>query len=111
MAYGLAEVVDGELTLVDPGDRRDRRRASPISCRYVQTILRVADVVSRQRRRAGGTLSSVRRRSVHAARFGTDYVPEPEEMDELAGLIRTTATSAVAVVARPARQGAAAAHR
>lgn len=45
--YGLAEVVDGRLTLVDPGIAKVVVGAEE-QLRYVQTILRVADGVSEQ---------------------------------------------------------------
>ena len=85
VAHGLAEVVGDKLTLVDPGITEIVTQVSD-QLGYVRTILGIADGI-------GAALGSVATAVVSAwddsvtARFGTNYVPRPEDMAELQRMI------------------------
>jgi DNA-binding transcriptional MerR regulator len=85
LQYGLAEVADGRLTLVNPhlaavvGSAVDQLQ-------YVQTILRVADGVADQLDGLAKSVVDSLEESL-LARFGQNYVPLPDDMVELRRLV------------------------
>lgn len=85
LQYGLAELVDGRLTLVNShlakvvGGTVDQ-------VQYVQTILRVADGVADQLDGLAKSVVDALEESL-LARFGENYVPLPDDMVELRRLV------------------------
>lgn len=83
--HGLAEFVEGELTLLNPKIAEVVERADD-QLAYVHTILRVSDGIA-------DLLDEVAAAVVHAledsavARFGPDYVPRPEDVVELRRMV------------------------
>ncbi len=85
IAHGLAEVVDGQVSLVDP---RTAEIVGAVTDQltYVRTILGIADG-------AAAALDLVAIAVVQAwedsvvARFGSNYVPRPEDMVELQRMV------------------------
>jgi DNA-binding transcriptional MerR regulator len=82
---GLAKIVDGRLTLVDPTIAEIVGGATD-QLRYVQTILRVADGIT-------GLLDELAKSVVEALEVnlfvggGRNYVPRPEDMVQLRQLV------------------------
>jgi DNA-binding transcriptional MerR regulator len=85
LQYGLAEVVDGRLTLVNPRIAEVVAGAAE-QMRYVQTILRVADGVADQLDELAKSVVESLDESLFA-RFGRNYVPLPDDMVELRRLV------------------------
>ena len=85
LEYGLVEDVGGRLMLVNPTIAEIVGRA-PDQLPYLQTILRVSDGVS-------SLLDDLATAVVHAleesltARFGPNYLPVPDDVEELRKLI------------------------
>ncbi len=83
--YGLAELVDGEVVLIDRAmGAIVARAADPVL--YVRAILRMFEATRE-------SIDNVAADLVHAleelytARFGASYVPKPEEMAELSRIV------------------------
>ncbi|MET0455317.1 MAG: MerR family transcriptional regulator [Mycobacterium sp.] len=83
--HGLAEIVDDGVTLVDPNIAEIVGRA-PEQLPYVQTILRVADGIADLLDELAAAVVRALEAGL-AARFGTNYVPKPEDMVELSRLV------------------------
>ncbi len=83
--YGLAELVDGDVVLVDMAvGAIVARTADPLP--YVRAILRVFDAT----RESIDTLAADFVRALeglYTARFGAKYVPKPEQMAELSRIV------------------------
>jgi len=83
--YGLAEIRDGRLTLVNPRIAEVVVDAAD-QLRYVRTILRVADGIADQLDELAKSVVDSLEESLFA-RFGKDYVPLPEDLVELRRLV------------------------
>ena len=108
MSCGLAERTEDRVALVHPEMAEIVTRSSD-QLHYVQTILRVFESTSGTIDELAATLVTALEDSI-AARYGPDYVPKPEEMDEVARLIQDYRDLGSRGRHPPARQGAAAAH-
>ena len=84
--YGLAESVDGVVTLTDPAVRRVVARA-PAPLAYVRALLHIVEATGDAIDGLAGGFVQVLDECV-AARFGEKYVPKPEEMDDLGQVVR-----------------------
>jgi DNA-binding transcriptional MerR regulator len=96
VSHGLAEHVDDSIALLHPRMAAIVIR-SPDQLSYVQTILRVVESSSGTIDDLAAALTAALEESV-AARYGTGYVPSPDEMDEVTALIRDYRDLGVAVV-------------
>ncbi len=85
LQYGLAEVIDGQLTLVNP-NIAEIVGGAPEQLRYVRTILRVADGITDLLDELAKSVVNVLSESFFAG-FGRNYVPRPEDMPELRRLV------------------------
>ena len=83
--YGLAEVVDGELTLVNPNIAEIVGSAAE-QLPYLHAILRVSDGIADVLDQVATAVIRALEDSL-AARFGTNYVPRPEDMVELRRMV------------------------
>jgi DNA-binding transcriptional MerR regulator len=96
VSCGLAELVENSVALVHPVMAEIVTRSTD-QLSYVQMILRVVDST-------GGTINELAAKLVDAledalaARYGSGYVPKPEESDEVAGLIADYRDLGIAVV-------------
>jgi DNA-binding transcriptional MerR regulator len=96
VSCGLAEMVEGSVSLTHPAMAEIVARAAD-QLSYVQMMLRVVESTS-------GTIDELSAVVVAAleetitARFGADYVPTREEMNEAAGLIDDYRDLGIAVV-------------
>jgi DNA-binding transcriptional MerR regulator len=93
VSCGLAELADDRVVLVDPAMAEIMTR-SPDQRHYIKAILRVADSMGVGVDALAATLISALEESL-AARYGSDYVPKPSEMD---GLIQDYRDLGIAVV-------------
>ena len=79
--YGLAEMIDGTVTLTDPAVRKVIARAND-AVAYVRVLLHIVEATR-------DAIDALARGFVHgldecvAARFGTDHAPGPDQVDEL----------------------------
>ncbi|WP_083408093.1 MerR family transcriptional regulator [Mycolicibacterium rutilum] len=84
--HGLASMVDGALVLSDPAVRAVVAR-SPDHFVYVKALLQIFEATRAAiEGLAGGFVRSLD--ECVAARFGENYAPKPEEMDELSQIVR-----------------------
>jgi hypothetical protein len=96
VSCGLAELVENSVALVHPEIAQIVTRSTD-QLSYVQMILRVVDST-------GGTIDELAATLVGAleeaitARYGSGYVPEPQESDDVAGLIADYRDLGIAVV-------------
>ena len=103
LSCGLAELVEDSVALVHPGMAEIVTRSTD-QLSYVQTILRVVDSTSGTIDELAATLVAALEESI-AARYGPDYVPKPDEMDEVAALIRDYRDLGIAVVTHQLDEG------
>ncbi|WNG91355.1 MerR family transcriptional regulator [Mycobacterium sp. ITM-2016-00318] len=103
LSYGLAELVEDSMSLTHPAMAEIvTRSADQLS--YVRMILRVVES-------AGGTIDELSAVLVAAledaiaARYGAGYVPNPEELDDVAGLIDDYRDLGIAIVTHLLDQG------
>ncbi|HKV18049.1 MAG TPA: MerR family transcriptional regulator [Mycobacterium sp.] len=96
LSCGLAEIAEGSVSLTDPAIAEIVTR-SPDQLSYVQMILRVVESGADTIDELSAVLVSALEKSIEA-RYGAGYVPTPEEMDEVAGLIDDYRDLGVAVV-------------
>ncbi|MGZ6780017.1 MAG: MerR family transcriptional regulator, partial [Mycobacterium sp.] len=96
VSLGLAEHVDDSIALLHPGMAAIVTRSSD-QLSYVQMILRVVESSAGTIEELAATLVAALEESV-AARYGTGYVPSPDEVDEVTALIRDYRDLGVAVV-------------
>jgi hypothetical protein len=84
--YGVAELVDGEVVLVDRAMAAIvARTADPM--RYVRAMLRMLDSTQASTDKlAADFVRSLE--EVYTAQFGADYVPKPEEVAELSRIVQ-----------------------
>ena len=83
--YGLAELVDGDVVLVDRTmGAIVARTADPVP--YVRAILRVFDATRESIDNLAGNLVRALE-ELYTARFGANYVPKPEQMAELSRIV------------------------
>ncbi|MCT7660545.1 MerR family transcriptional regulator [Mycobacterium deserti] len=86
ISYELAEVIDNAVVLVDPTMAEIVARAGSHML-YVRALLRIFEGTR-------AAVDNVASAFVHAltqsvtARFGPNYVPRPDEMDELTGIVQ-----------------------
>jgi DNA-binding transcriptional MerR regulator len=85
VAHGLAEVVDGRLSFIDPQIAQLLGQVTDQSA-YVRTILGIADGTAEALDAVATAVVDVWERSV-VERFGPNYVPRPEDMAELRRMI------------------------
>lgn len=86
LGYGLAELVDGALVLSDPAVRAVVAR-SPDHLVYVRALLQIFEATRAAiEGLAGGFVRSLD--ECVAARFGENYEPKPEEMEEFSRIVR-----------------------
>jgi len=96
MSYGLAELAEDSVSLTHPTMAEIvTRSADQLS--YVRMILRVVESTSGTIDELSTVLVAALEDAV-AARYGAGYVPEPEEMDDIAGLIGDYRDLGIAVV-------------
>lgn len=96
VSYGLAEHVEDSIAMLHPGMAAIvTRSADQLS--YVQMILRLVESAGGTIEDLAATLVTALEESV-AARYGAGYVPTPDEMDEVAALIRDYRDLGVVVV-------------
>ena len=95
VSCGLAELVENSVALVHPGMAEIVTRSTD-QLSYVQMILRVVDSTGGTIDELAATLGALEEAIV--ARYGSGYVPKPEESDEVAGLIEDYRDLGVAVV-------------
>ena len=79
--YGLAEIAEGKVTLSNP-DIAEVVGRTEAQLAYVRTILRVADGIGDVLDLVAGAVVQALEESL-AARYGTKYVPQPDDMAEL----------------------------
>lgn len=103
LSCGLAELVEGSVALVDP-EMAEIVTRSTNQLSYIQTILRVVDSTSGTIDQLAATLVAALDESI-TARFGPDYVPKPDEMDEVAALIQDYRDLGIAVVTHQLDKG------
>ncbi len=96
VSCGLAERSEGRVALVHPEIAEIVTRSSD-QLHYVQTILRMAESTTGTIDELAATLVAVVEETV-AARYGTDYVPKPDETSAVAGLIQDYRDLGIAVV-------------
>lgn len=96
VSHGLAEHVDDSIALLHPQIAAIVTRSSD-QLSYVQMILRVVESPSGTIDDLAATLAAALEESV-AARYGTGYVPSPDEIDEVTSLIQDYRDLGVAVV-------------
>ncbi len=96
VSHGLAEHVGDSIALLHPGMAAIVTRSSD-QLSYVQMILRVVESTGGTIDDLAATLVAALEESV-AARYGADYVPTADEMDDVAALIRDYRDLGVAVV-------------
>ncbi len=95
VSCGLAERSEGRVALVHPEIAEIVTR-SPDQLHYVQTILRMTESTTGTIDELAGTLVTVVEETIAA--HGNDYVPKPDEMDEVAALIQDYRDLGIAVV-------------
>jgi DNA-binding transcriptional MerR regulator len=86
IGYGLAEVVDGGVAMTDPAVGEIVAR-SPDQGLYVRGLLRIYEATRDAVDGLAGRFVRALEESVET-RFGTDYVPKPEEIDELDQIVQ-----------------------
>ena len=96
VSCGLAELVENSVALVHPGMAEIVTRSTD-QLSYVQMILRVVDSTGGTIDELAATLVGALEEAI-AARYGSGYVPKPEESDEVAGLIGDYRDLGIAVV-------------
>lgn len=85
VAHGLAEVVDGRLSLIDPRIAQLVGQVTDPSV-YVRTILGIADGTAEALDAVATAVVDVWERTV-VERFGPNYVPRPEDVAELQRMV------------------------
>lgn len=103
VSCGLAELVENSVALIHP-EMAEIVTRSPDQLSYVQMILRVVESTSVTIDELAATLVAALEESI-AARYGAGYVPKPEEMDEVAGLITDYRNLGIAVVTHQLDKG------
>jgi DNA-binding transcriptional MerR regulator len=96
VAYGLAELVEDSVALVNP-EMAEIVTRSPDQLSSVQLILRMVDSTGGTIDELVVTLAAALEESV-AARYGPGYVPQPDDMDDVAALIADYRNLGIAVV-------------
>ena len=96
VSCGLAELVENSVALVHPAIAEIVTRSTD-QLSYVQMILRVVDSTGGTIEELAATLVDALEEAI-AARYGSGYVPKPEEKDEVAGLIADYRDLGIAVV-------------
>ena len=96
VSCGLAELVENSVALVHPAIAEIVTRSTD-QLSYVQMILRVVDSTGGTIDELAATLVAALEEAI-AARYGSGYVPKPEEKDEVAGLIADYRDLGIAVV-------------
>lgn len=96
VSCGLAELVENSVALIHP-EMAEIVTRSTDQLSYVQMILRVVESTSGTVDELAATLVGALEEAI-AARYGTGYVPKPDEMDEVAGLIEDYRNLGIAVV-------------
>ena len=96
VSCGLAERTDDRVALVHPEMAEIVTRSSD-QLHYVQTILRVVESTNDTVDGLAGTLVTALEDAI-AARYGSDFVPTPDQMGELARVIQDYRDLSVAVV-------------
>ena len=96
VSCGLAELVENSVALVHPAIAEIVTRSTD-QVSYVQMILRVVDSTGGTIDELAATLVAALEEAI-AARYGSGYVPKPEEKDEVAGLIADYRDLGIAVV-------------
>lgn len=96
LSCGLAELVENSVSLTHPTMAEIVTRSTD-QLSYVQMILRVVDSTSDTVDELAAVLVVALEEAI-AARYGAGYVPTPEEMDEVAGLIEDYRALGIAVV-------------
>jgi DNA-binding transcriptional MerR regulator len=81
LRYGLAKIVDGRVTLLNP-DIAEIVEGAGAQLRYVQAILRVADGITGLLDELAQSVVEALEESVFAG-FDSNHVPRPEDMIEL----------------------------
>jgi len=96
VSCGLAELVEDSVSLTHP-TMADIVTRSDDQLSYVQMILRVVESTSGSIEELSAVLVAALEEAI-TARYGADYVPTPDEMDEVAGLIDDYRDLGIAVV-------------
>lgn len=96
VSCGLAELVENSVSLIHPEIAEIVTRSTD-QLSYVQMILRVVESTSGTVDELAATLVGALEEAI-AARYGTGYVPKPDEMDEVARLIEDYRNLGIAVV-------------
>ena len=103
LSYGLAELVEHSVSLTHPAMAEIvTRSADQLS--YVQMILRVVESTGETIDELSAVLVAALEDAI-AARYGAGYVPKPEEMDDVTGLIDDHRDLGIAVVSHLLDQG------
>jgi DNA-binding transcriptional MerR regulator len=103
VSCGLAERVENSVALIHP-EMAEIVTRSTDQLSYVQMILRVAESTGGTIDELAATLVAALEESI-AARYGSGYVPKPEEQDEVAGLIADYRDLGIAVVTHQLDKG------
>ena len=96
VSSGLAERVGNSVSLTDAAMAEIVKRSDD-QLSYVRMILRVVESTNGTIDELSGVLVAALEDTI-TARYGADYVPTPEEMDEVAGLIDDYRDLGIAVV-------------
>jgi DNA-binding transcriptional MerR regulator len=96
VSCGLAELIDDSVSLAHPALAEIVTRSAD-QLAYVRMILRVVESTSGTIDDLSAVLVAALEEAI-AARYGAGYVPKPEEMDDVAGLIEDYRELGVAVI-------------